>query len=232
MADEPNAEILNLAVEGGTLVYETQITGPEDLNVEMIFVVYDASGEERWRQEYEWGTDPFARAMNTQIEWPAGTFADNTDYGAWLHIWLKDAAGTVVGSAEKGVSFMTGRGQAYASTEPPPEHTSNTAFDVLAQNCRVEGTWVVFDLHNTTDHDVQVTHLLEVSNSAGETLAKTSGDEVVRGKAVQQAHHLLPENLANGQYILMPLIDVHGSGAEWPGDAVTIEVDDGVITVK
>jgi hypothetical protein len=233
VADAPTAEILDLSVEGGTLLYQTRVTGPADLTVDMIFTVYDADGVERWRQEYAWGTDPFAREMNTQIEWPVGTFADSTDYGAWLHIWVKDASQTVVASAEKGVAFMTGRGMAYASTEAPPQESSKDAMRVLIQNTRLEGSWVVFDMYNNASHDLEVTHILEVTVSdTDELLAKTSGDELVRAGATQQAHHLLPETLANGRYTLMPLLDIHGTGAPWPGDAIGILVEDGVITVQ
>ena len=180
MSDAPKAEILNLSVEGGTLLYETRVTGPDDLKVDMVFVVYDASGIERWRQEYAWGSDPFARAMNTQIEWPPGTFADNEDHGAWLYLNLSDANGTHIAQETKGVAFTVGRGVPFQSSEQLPDQQTKEFSSVVIENCRLEGTWAVYDMHNTANHDLEVTHYLQLSNDAGEEINTPSAQELVR----------------------------------------------------
>ena len=86
----------------------------------------------------------------------------------------------------------------------------------MIENMRLEGTWVVFDLVNSAEHDVTVEHSILFGRPAEEDEFKEmKGREVVNGKATQSAHHLLPDALPDGSYTVYANSRIDGARGEY-----------------
>ena len=56
------------------------------------------------------------------------------------------------------------------------------------------------------------------------------GTELLRAGASQQAHYLLPDNLADGRYLA--IVTIQNEGSDYVAPAVSgLQIDGGVITV-
>ena len=232
MAD-PAINIEQLVLNDQAATVKVVFTGPPDATGTSTLAIYDASQVEKWSLEL------YSEVLGTiwqheaNIDLPIGDLADG-DYGLWVTATLNGPvpvdgyAGEPLADKAEGVSFLVGRGRAYRSGEAV--HPLETGeFPVVIDAVRLEGTWVVIDMKNSAGHDVPVRHSISLMLN-GTEVHTARGEELVNANVTQQAHHLLPESLADGSYLLVSIVQVEGVATA--SEVMTwFEVHDGAITV-
>jgi hypothetical protein len=130
-------------------------------------------------------------------------------------------------NAEQGISFLVGRGHVYPSGEQADKRTFTTP--PTLSNLRLEGSWIVFDMTNHDGSDLEVFHQLAIRLESSADFQMFHGQELVRAGATQQGHYLLPDNLADGRYVVIVTVQNEGSDYVLPATS-GIHVDGDVIT--
>jgi hypothetical protein len=217
MAD-PTISITDLLIDGQAVVFTIDFTGAPELDAQSYLRIYDSSTELRKEQE-------LYRALLSEVNQHSGTYdlpggdLGDGDFTVWIeaHLWERDPesrSGMAVANETKGVSFLVGRGRVYPSSEAAPAIDAENVIKI--ENLRLEGTWVVFDLVNSADHDVSVDHWIRFGRLEEEDdeFPAMKGREVVNAKATQSAHHLLPEALPDGSYAVYAHSQVEGAPYE------------------
>ncbi|HEY7627809.1 MAG TPA: hypothetical protein VH761_12100 [Ilumatobacteraceae bacterium] len=203
------ATINNLRIKDQMLAFSMESSGDTAVELLLYMAVYDAAGT--MRQQSDLGSMVPGQPWTAELDLPVSDLEDG-DYTAWVSVYLYDEAETNPDDTplvQQGVSFLVGRGRIYASNERPDAPTS--ADPPRVSKPRLDGTWVVFDMTNSEHFDVEVHHELSVYNQAGDEVHKANGQELLRASATQQGHHLLPEELADGRYMLMVVVNREGS---------------------
>lgn len=220
-----SADVTDLRIEGQAAVFSMLVDGPPGSHGWGTLMVYDASGVEL--SVTHLGDLTPGQPMGADIDLPH-QLADG-DYTIWVYASVEapnSLDNPTVGHAS--TTFLVGRGHIYPSTEAAPDRTNGPA--VYAANLRMEGDWAVFDMTNPAAYDVMVTQTLSLTPPSGAE-QKFHGKELIEANATQQAHHLLPNDLADGTYFLAAdvLADGHDNGAMFV--SMSIEVHDHSITV-
>ena len=231
MAD-PAINIEQLLLNDQSATVKVTFTGPPDATGTSTLKIYDASQVEKWSLEL------YSEVLGTiwqheaNIDLPIADLADG-DYGLWVFASLEGPTpadgygGEPLADKSEGVSFLVGRGRAYRSGEAV--HPLEGEFPVVIDAVRLEGTWVVIDMKNSANHDVPVRHRISLMLDSSE-VHTAHGEELVNANVTQQAHHLLPESLADGSYALWSYVQAEGVAGE--SEVVTwFEVHDGAITL-
>ena len=230
MAD-PTITISDLRVDGQAAVFTIDFTGAPELEAESYLKIYDAATQVRKEEELYRAHLSDVHQHSGSWDLPADELEDG-DFTAWIeaYLWERDAeGGRAVANERKGVSFLVARGQVYPSTEAAPPIDARNV--IMIENVRLEGTWVVFDLVNSADHDVTVEHSILFGRPAeDENFQEMKGREVVNGKATQSAHYLLPEDLADGKYTVYANSQIHGASGGLT-DGLDFVAHDGILTV-
>jgi len=223
---DPKITIDQLALNDQTAYAVVTFTGPPDATGSSRLVIYDATGAEVWSQPLYEETLGTIWQHEANIDLPIDTLGDG-DFGLWVTAWMGAADGEPLDNASQGLSFMVGRGRAYKSGEAV--HEPDMDQPVIIHDTRLEGTWVFIDMVNHSNYDVSVVHGISVLLNGSEIHTAT-GEELVNASATQQAHHLLPEGLADGDYTVHATVQAEGSQVISPGQ-LFFEVHDGAITV-
>jgi hypothetical protein len=215
MAD-PTISISDLRIDGQSVVFTIDFTGAPELEATSHLRIYDSSSEMKKEEELYRAPLSDVHQHSGTYDLPAGTLGDG-DFTVWVeaNLWERDPesrSGMSVADASKGVSFLVGRGRVYPSSEAAPAIDAETVITI--ENLRLEGTWVVFDLVNSADHDVSVDHLIRFGLTEEDELQEMKGREVVNTKATQAAHYLLPEALPDGSYSVYAHAQVEGARGE------------------
>jgi hypothetical protein len=200
------ASITNLRIEEQSLAFDLMISGDPGGSGAPVMIIYDAQGVEHDRSFL--GTMEVDQPWNAVVDIPVAKLPDG-DYGAWVFVNTTAADGTFGPQAEAGVSFLMGRGRVYPSREQADEPSDHSAPGL--SSIRLEGSWIVFDMTNREAFDVEVDHELSVSAMDLTNEQKFNGLELVRAGATQQGHYLLPEDLADGRWMVSVTIQVAGS---------------------
>lgn len=222
------ATINNLHIKDQMLAFSMESSGDTTVELLLYMAVYDAAGTTR--QQNDLGSMVPGQPWTAELDLPVSDLEDG-DYSAWVSVYLYDETEINPDDTpltQQGVSFLVGRGRVYASNERPDAPTQ--ADPPRVSEPRLDGTWVVFDMTNLEKLDVEVHHELMVYDAAGNDAArKAEGQELLRAGATQQGHHLLPEGLADGRYMLM--VTVNREGSDMPSVMSSwIEVAGTVIT--
>ncbi len=223
MAD--SVTITNLRIDGQALAFTLAVEGNEGDYGEATMIVYDASGSERERTDL--GRLAAGQSWDAVLDLPAATL-DDGDYGAWVFATTTTADGQFGTAAEQGVSFLVGRNHVYPSTEHVDKRTFTTP--PTLSPLRLEGTWIVFDMTSHETFDVEVYHEFSIGIQDSGNFETFHGEELLRAGATQQGHYLLPDNLADGQYLAMVTIQNEGSDYVAPA-LLTLQIDGTVISV-
>jgi hypothetical protein len=218
------ATISNLRVDGQAITCSISVTGDPGGLGEAYMMVYDAAGTEQQRSEL--GSIAAGQTWDAHLDLPHG-LADG-DYGAWVHVLTQDANGTYGQTAEEGVSFLVGRGQIFPSREQADK--PSTADPPKISALRLEGSWLVFDMTNAEHFDIEVTHKYSIGVVDSGSFQTFHGQELLRAGHTQQAHYLLPDQLADGRYLIVVEVSVEGSMAMAP-EIAEIQVNGGVMTM-
>jgi hypothetical protein len=220
----PSATISDLQIRDHQLFGRISVVGGAGEYGTATLVVYDAGGTERYRSDL--GRMDAGQPWDLQLD-IHGSGLEDGDYGAWIWVALNHADGSMGDVVQEGVSFLVGRGQVYPSREPVDRRDFDTP--VEPSNMRLEGSWVVFDMKNTARFDVEVAHSFGITNDTG-TPYTAHGEELVRAGATQQGHYLMPEQIPDGTYFMMVVVQAQGSDGQLP-ISLNIEVRQGVVTV-
>ncbi|MEP7048692.1 MAG: hypothetical protein ABI949_18525 [Ilumatobacteraceae bacterium] len=220
-----SATITNLRIDGQTLAFTLAVTGDQGGHAELTMLVYDAAGNERERSDL--GRMAVGETWEAALDLPAGSL-DDGDYGAWIYAATKTADDEFGQSAEQGVSFLVGRNHIYPSSEHVDQRTSTTP--PTLSPLRLEGTWIVFDMTSNETYDVEILHEFGIGIVGSGEQQVFHGTELLRAGATQQAHYLLPDDLADGRYLAVVTIQNEGSDLVAPAVA-GLQVDGSVITV-
>jgi len=215
------ATISGLQITDQQLICKVNVDGA---NASAMMIVYDAGGTERARTDL--GTMEAGQSWDLTLDVLGGGLEDG-DYGAWIYVFPVAGEGTTGNGAEQGVSFLVGRGEVYPSREAADKRHFDTP--VECSNLRLEGSWVVFDMKNTSKVDVEAAHSLMITNGTA-AVHHANGEELVRAGATQQGHYLLPEQMENGRYTAVVVVQAQGSDAQVPA-LMNIDVDDNVVTI-
>jgi hypothetical protein len=231
MAD-PTISITDLRVDGQAVVFTIDFTGAPELEAESYLRIYDSSTEMKKEQELYRGPLNDVHQHSGTYDLPAGELGDG-DFAVWVeaHLWERDPesrSGMSVAHETKGVSFLVGRGRVYPSTEAAPAIDAENVITI--ENLRLEGTWVVFDLVNSADHDVSVDHSIHFGLSEEDEFQEMKGREVVNAKATQSAHYLLPEALPDGSYTVVANSQIEGAYGD-DSDSLDFQAHGGALTV-
>ncbi len=220
-----SATITNLRIEGQALAFTLTVDGDEGGFAELMMIVYDASGTERERTDL--GKMASGQTWEAMLDLPAANL-DDGDYGAWVYANTTTADNQFGTGAEQGVSFLVGRNHVYPSTEHADKRTFTTP--PTLSPLRLEGSWLVFDMTSHETFDVEVHHEFGIGIQDSGDLQTFHGEELLRAGATQQGHYLLPENLADGRYLMV--ITIQNEGSDYIAPAVAgLQVDGGVMTV-
>lgn len=231
MAD-PTIAIEHVRLDDQSASAKVTFTGPPDAVGTSRLAIYDASSVEVWSLELYSAPLGEIHEHDATISLPIADLGDG-DFGLWVFATIEAATppggygGEPLAEKSEGVTFLVGRGRAYRSGEAL--HELSHEFPVTIGNVRLEGTWVVIDMVNAVDHDVPVRHKITLSLDSTD-VHTAEGEELVNAKTTQQAHHLLPESLADGSYALWS--DVQAEGIAGSSVVITgLEVHGGAITV-
>jgi hypothetical protein len=219
------AVLTDLRVQDQTLAFSLAVTGDAGGTVAPMMVVYDAAGTERDRTDL--GTMDAGQTWEASLDLPVAKLEDG-DYGAWVFITTTASDGQTGPYVEQGISFLVGRGRVYPSGEHPDKPVFNTPPTLSAP--RLEGSWVVFDMTNHETFDVEVYHQMAIGIAESGNMQTFHGQELLRATATQQGHYLLPEDLADGRYLILITVQDEGSSYEAPGVA-EIQVNGTVVTL-
>ena len=218
------ARIINLRIDDQALAFTLEVGGDPGADVYSSMVIYDAAGTDLQRTEL--GTMASGESWQASLDLAASTLVDG-DYGVWVFVIAgadHDMAGPAV---QEGVGFLIGRGRVYPSREHVDQRTFATP--PTLSPIRLEGSWIVFDMSNHETTDLEVSHEFSISAEDSFDSQKFHGIELVRAGATQQAHYLLPENLAGGRYLLS--VTISNEGSDYTDLAwAKIQVDGDVIT--
>ena len=219
-----SATISDLRIHDQQLLGRISVDGASGGYGEATLVVYDAGGTERHRTDL--GKMQAGQPWDLQLDVEGGGLEDG-DYAAWIWVVLHPADGSFGDVVEKGVSFLVGRGEVYPSREAVDKRRFDNT--VEASTVRLEGSWIVFDMKNNAKYDVEVTHSFAIINE-GTTPHTANGEELLRAGATQQGHYLLPEQMADGRYLISVVVQPQGSDAQ-NLIGIYVDVDAGVVTV-
>lgn len=220
-----SATITNLRIADQALAFTLTVTGDAGGFAEPMMYVYDAAGSERERTNL--GRMEVGQTWEALLDLPATTVGDG-DFGAWIDVLTTAADGQMGPLAREGIGFLVGRGRVY----PSREHVDDRTFDTppTLSPLRLEGTWIVFDMTSTAQHDVEVIHQLAVGIENSGNFQSFHGQELLRAGATQQAHYLLPDQLADGKYIVS--VTAKNEGSDFPAAGYAeFQVNGGVITL-
>ncbi len=79
-------------------------------------------------------------------------------------------------------------------------------------------------------YDVETHHEFAIGIQDSGEMQIFHGEELLRAGATQQGHYLLPENLADGRYLM--IITIQNEGSDYIEPAIAgLQVDGGVLTV-
>jgi hypothetical protein len=225
MATKHSAEVTGLRIDDQAVVFSATVDGPEGAKGEGRMTIYDASGTQRSLTEL--GELTLGQRWDAWLELPAETLGDG-DYAVWVEVWTTQPGSSDSSQDAKSAGFLVGRGRVY----PSSEQVAKREFDmsVTMSTPRLEGSWVVFDMTNPHDHDVPVTHEVWVGNDDAQW-GPLRGEELLQAGATQQAHHLLPADLANGRYRVVTSVTIEGSLVPSGLGAIEILVDGEVVTI-
>jgi hypothetical protein len=231
MAD-PTISITDLRIDGQAAVFTIDFTGAPELEAESYLRIYDSSTEMKKEQELYRALLSDVDQHSGTYDLPAGDLGDG-DFTVWVeaHLWKRDPesrSGMSVAHDTKGVSFLVGRGRVYPSAEAAP--AIDAANVIMIENLRLEGTWVVFDLVNSADHDVSVDHSIRFGRWEEEEFQEMKGRELVNAKATQSAHYLLPEALPDASYTVVASSQIEGAQSE-SSDSLDFQAHGGALTV-
>jgi hypothetical protein len=221
-----NATITGLRVEDQALAFTVDIAGDPGGAVKAAMAIYDASGAERQRTEL--GVMAVGDSWNALLDLPVSSLEDG-DYGAWVQVLTTSTVDEGVHTyVDEGISFLVARGRIYPSSEQATERafTQPPTLSPL----RLEGTWIVFDMTNNEAFDVEADHKFSIGLLNTHGLQEFQGSELLKAGATQQGHYLLPEGLADGQYLVA--VTLKAAGSDYPlVEPAAIQVDGNIVTV-
>lgn len=209
------------------MTFTVESSGDTAVQLLLYLGVYDAAGTDR--QQNDLGSIVPGQTWTGEIDLPAASLEDG-DYGAWLSVYLYDESDWDADDkplAQQGVSFLVGHGRVYASTERAVAPT--TAAPPKISALRLNGSWIVFDMTNSEQFDIEVNHELKVYDANGGEVHRANGRELVQPGATQQGHYLLPEGWGDGRYMILVLVSRAGSEEPIVG-SMWIEVAGAVMT--
>jgi hypothetical protein len=229
---DPTISITEFRIDGQTVVFSIDFTGPPDAIAESNMYVYDATSELKKYDELWKGPISESHQHAGHYDLPASTLPDG-DYAVWIRAWVSthDASSgldMVATEGTEGLSFLVGRHHVYASAEEA--HADDPGkVKVSIAHLRLEGTWVIFDLVNAAAYDVSVDHSIGVYRD-GSSFHNAAGRELVNGNTTQSAHHLLPEEIPDGSYSVSAYVQVEGA-QEQTFEELQFQAHDGALTV-
>jgi hypothetical protein len=223
MTANVTATISNLRIDNQMVAFTMSVDGDPDGFASTTMEVYDAAGSERQRSDL--GKMQVGQTWSAQLDLPHGL--EDGDYGVWITALAQNAAGELGTMAQQGVSFLVGRGHVYPSTEAADKRTFTTPPKI--SGLRLEGTWVVFNMTNSEQFDIEAYHQMYVGRENMNDQQHFHGQELVRAGATQQAHYLLPDGLPDGTYYVGVSVQTEGSDFMEP-ELMYVRVDGNVIT--
>jgi hypothetical protein len=211
-------------IEDQAVAFSVAVEGPPDSKGNGLMVVYDAVGTERSRTDL--GELVPGQRWDALLDLPVGSLADG-DYAVWVFVGSEASDGSFGKGDQKGASFLVGRGRVYPSTERAAAR--GFAAPPTLSPMRLEGTWIVFDMTNAETYDVAVTYQVSISQPGG-TTREFHSTELLRPRATQQGHQLLPDDLPNGKYMVIVLAQAEGS--DFPATVLgDVLIDGAVVTM-
>lgn len=223
MAANVTPTISDMRIENQMLAFTLTVTGDTDGVAEPFMRVFDAAGNERQRADL--GKMLAGQTWQASLDLPHGL--EDGDYGVWISVTTKNAAEEMGNFTEQGLSFLVGRGHVYPSTEAADKRGFTAPPKLSA--LRLEGSWIVFDMTNSEQYDIEVRHEMFIGRENMNDQQKFHGEELVRAGATQQAHYLLPDALPDGQYYVGVTIQTEGSDYAVP-ELMNLRVDGSVVT--
>jgi hypothetical protein len=219
------ATISELRIENQQLHGTVSVDGdPGGVGV-AVLAVYDAAGAQRFQSDL--GNLAVGESWDLHLDVEGGSLEDG-DYGAWIFVTLLDTDGAPVEDVQSGVSFLVGRGEVYPSREAVDERRHDDD-PVQASNLRIEGSWIVFDMTNPMQYDVEVAHELSITKEFDQ-VHRAQGEELVRAGGTHQGHYILPERMADGRYSVMVIVQAKGGDYQSLID-INVDVNQEVVTV-